>query len=106
MERYAITGYVADPVASRLKATTPGTIEIAPERGHREVCMRVDGADVDEVRTGTSAHGETLVQLILRDGAVVETLFRTTADVKGVARFNDPTLARLTASATVKVIEA
>ncbi len=105
-ERFAVTGYVSDAVAGRLKAKGKGKIDVKPERGYDEVVMRVDVANVAEVRTGSSAQGETLVQLILRDGTPVETVIRTTANVQGITRFQDPTLARLTAAATVKVIEA
>ena len=105
-EAYAITGYVADDIAAKLSAYGSGHVHVKPERGYDDVLMRVDAADVQELRTGSSVQGETLVQLILREGAVVETVIRTTADAKGVTRFHDPALTRLTAIATVKVIEA
>src|SRR5690348_9318824 len=103
-DRFAITGYVPDNVAKQLKAQQPGPIETSPERGYSDVLMRVDGADVAEVRIGASTQGETLVQLILRDSAPVETIIRTTADAKGVSRFHDPTLTRLTAVAVAHSI--
>ena len=106
MERYAVTGYLPDKLARTLKAKHHGSLEIAPEREHADVFMRIQGQDITEVRTGSSVGGLTLVQLLLRDGAQVETVIRTTADVKGIARFNDPAISRLTASATAKVIEA
>jgi hypothetical protein len=106
MERYAVTGFVPDKIAHTLRAEHSDSVEIYPERGAHEVFMRVKGSDISEVRRGSSEQGQTLVQLLLRDGAVVETVIRSTADVKGVARFHDLTISRLTASATVKVIEA
>jgi hypothetical protein len=68
--------------------------------------MRVELADVTEVRLGASARGTTLVQLLLKDKANVETVQRAVASKLGLARFNDPVLARLTAAATAKVIVA
>jgi len=106
MEKYAVTGYVPDKIAQELKAKHSNSVEIHPERGAHEVFMRVNGSDISEVRSGSSEQGETLVQLLLRDGAQVETVIRSSADVKGLARFHDPTISRLTASATAKVIEA
>ncbi len=103
-ERFAITGYVSDSVAKQLKAQQRGPIETSPERGYSDIMMRVDGADVAEVRIGASTQGETLVQLILRDSAFVETIIRTTADAKGVSRFHDPTLTRLIAVAVANSI--
>ena len=105
-ERFAVTGYVSDSVARQLKAQQPGPIEVSPERGYSDVMMRMDGADITEVRIGASAQGETLVQLLLRDSAPVETVIRTTADANGISRFYDPILTRLTASASIKVIYA
>ncbi|GAB1646612.1 hypothetical protein [Krasilnikovia sp. MM14-A1259] len=102
-ERLAVTGYLPDAAAEGLPERA-GQIDIRPERGYRDVAMRVDSADVMEVRVGSSAQGETLVQLFLREGARVETVVAVTADVEGLARLNDPTLARLIASATAKVI--
>ncbi|GAB1691039.1 hypothetical protein [Krasilnikovia sp. M28-CT-15] len=105
-ERLAVTGYVPDTAAEGLSERASGQIDIRPERGYRDVAMRVDSADVMEVRVGSSAQGETLVQLYLREGARVETVVAVTADIEGLARLNDPTLARLIASATAKVIVA
>jgi len=106
MEKYAVTGYVPDNVARELKAKHPNSVEIHPERGVRDVLVRVNGSDISEVRSGSSEQGETLVQVLLRDGAQVETVIRSSADFKGLTRFHDPTISRLTASATAKVIEA
>jgi hypothetical protein len=104
MEKYAVTGYLPDQVAHALKPKHAGAIEVLPERGSHDVLMRVQGQDIAEVRTGSSSDGHTMVQLILRDGAPVETVVRSTADAKGLTRFNDPAIGRLTASATAKVI--
>jgi hypothetical protein len=106
MERYAITGYVSDVLAARLQGGQFGSVEVCPERGRQDVKMRVDLSAVTEVRVGSSLGGETLVQLLLQDGAQVETVITTTADPQGMKRFLDPALERLTAAATVKVISA
>ena len=103
-EMFAVTGYVADDVAKQLSGRPSGHVHVKPERGYDDVLMRVDAADIKEVRTGSSSQGETLVQLILSEGARVQTVIRTTADSKGIARFHDPALTRLIAAATVKVI--
>jgi hypothetical protein len=103
-EAIAVTGFVADHLARKLVAKQPGAIEIKPERGVNEVVMSVDGSDVDEVRTGASSQGETLVQLILRADAPVRTVINSAANSAGLVRLQDPILSRLTASATPKNI--
>jgi hypothetical protein len=103
-EAFAVTGYVSDDVANQLTAKGSGKVDIKVERGHEEVLMRVDQADLTDIRVGSSVNHETLVQLILRDGATVETVIRTIAHPTGLSRLNDPTLTRLTAQATAKVI--
>lgn len=105
-EALAVTGFVADAVAKRLQARAKGIMRVKPERGTGPVVMEVDGSDVVEVRTGSSKSGETLVQLILRDRATIRTVIETTLKGKGVEIFADPTIARLTAAATVKAIVA
>lgn len=107
-EVYAVTGYVKDSLAGQLKTqehwSNIGMVEVNVERGFDEVMMRVNLGDVTEVRTGASIKGETLVQFILRDAFNVETVIRTTADIKGITRLYDPTLQLLIASATAKKI--
>jgi len=103
-EAFAVTGFVPDSLAKRLAAGNKGAIQIRPERGVTAVVMEVDGADVVEVRTGSSSAGETLVQLILRDRATVRTVVETTLKGKGVEVFPDPAITRLTAAATAKSI--
>jgi hypothetical protein len=100
----AVTGYLSDQAAQKLAAKHPGLIEIKPEPGPYEVVVRVDGVDVEEVRTGSSTHGETLVQLILRPDAPVQTVVHALASTAGLERLQDPILGRLTASAAPKVI--
>jgi len=102
-EAYAVTGYVPNDVAKKLKAKTPGTVEVSPERGVHPVFMQVDGADVTDVRVGATSGDQTLVQLILRDEAAVHTVTRLAA-AKGVNAFLDPSLARLTAVAVANKI--
>ena len=69
-----------------------------------EVSMQVDGSEVAEVRRGSSIGGQTLVQLILRDQAVVRTVIETSIQRRGVDLFHDPAIMRLTAAATAKQI--
>jgi hypothetical protein len=103
-EAFALTGYLPDHLAKTLVARQSGPVEVRPEPGYTEVVARVDCADVDEVRLGPSAHGETLVQLILRPDANVQTVQHFVANVAGLKRLNDPVLARLTASVHAKSI--
>jgi hypothetical protein len=103
-EAFAITGFVAASVAKKLAPKTQGLIEVKPERGQNDVYVSVDGADVDEVRVGATSRGETLVQLILRDNATTRTIIRSVASSKGLERFHDPALARLTTLASPKTI--
>ncbi len=103
-EAFAVTGYVADKMAEQLGSTWSGSVDIKPERGHDEVVMRVHHDQIREVRLGSSINGETLVQLVLHENADVETVFRSTASLEGITRLSDPTLAHLTAKATVKMI--
>lgn len=107
-DNFAVTGYVPNEVASRLttrdKQLTEGTIDVKVERGFDEVMMRVNLADVTEVRSGASSKGETLVQLMLRDEFNVQTIIKTPASFQGISRLYDPTLQLLIASATAKKI--
>jgi hypothetical protein len=103
-EALAVTGYVPDKALQELESGSVEKIDVRVERGSDEVVMRVNRADVAEIRTGASIEGEILVQIILRAGATVETVVRTQANFAGVARFNDPVLQRLTATATAKSI--
>jgi hypothetical protein len=103
-EAFAVTGYVPDKVAEQLTAGRSGKIDVKVERGSEEVFMRVDQADVTDLRVGSSVNNETLVQLILRDDAPVEQVIRTISNARGLSRLHDPTLTRLTAEATAKVI--
>jgi hypothetical protein len=103
-EAFAVTGYVPEKALQELESGRAGKIDVRVERGSDEVVMRVDHADVAEIRTGAAVRNEVLVQVILRVGAAVETVVKTQANIKGVARFNDPVLQRLTATATAKSI--
>ncbi len=103
-EAFAVTGYVPDKALQELESGLNGKIDVRVERNSDEVVMRVDRADVAEIRVGASARNETIVQVILRAGAAVETVVKTKASLEGIARFNDPVLQRLTATATAKSI--
>ena len=103
-EAYAITGYVSNEVAGRLKANSTGNVQVSVERGISNVVMQVEGSNVVAIRTGASSGGETLVQLILRDESAVQTIIHSTASGNGLQPFHDPAIERLTSSATAKVI--
>jgi len=103
-EVFAVTGYVPKSVLEKFASDSSAKIDIRVERGSDEVVMRVTHKDVAEIRAGASVKDETLVQLILRDDAAVETIIKSQASIRGIARFNDPMLQRLTATATAKSI--
>ena len=73
-EAMAATGYVASETAAQLASAD--LLEVWPERDVSKVVMRVSGKDVEEVRVGASESGQTLVQLILKEGAIVETALK------------------------------
>jgi hypothetical protein len=102
----AVTGYVNDKTSAdltRLKALG-GSIDVSPERSVRDVVIRVSWSDVDETRVGATEAGMTLIQLILRDGATVETIIRSEASPAGLRAFSDPVLNRVVQEATAKSI--
>ena len=104
-EAMAVTGYVAKNVADALSnKKSEAAVEVRPERDVEDVVARVAASDVVETRVGSTEGGYTMVQLILRDGAKVETVMRTEANAKGFAAFHDPVLNRVRAQATAKVI--
>ena len=106
-EVLAVTGYVSDEVAKQLRDKAHGTaVEVSPDRGQSDVFVRVDGASIREARVGSSTHGQTLVQLILKDGASFESVVRHRVSAEGVRRFFDPAVARIAAAAIANVIEA
>jgi hypothetical protein len=98
-EAFAVTGYVPEKALQDLESGSTANIDVRVERGSNEVVMRVDQADIAEIRAGASVKKEILVQVILHANARVETVVRAQANSKGVARFNDPLLQRLTATA-------
>jgi len=104
----AVTGYVSAELVSELTdgawISSGKRAEIQVQPGMDEVLMRVDASDVHEVRCGATSKGHTVVQLILKARAQVETVVKTVASLEGITRLNDPTLQRLTASATAKMI--
>ena len=102
---YAVTGYLSNQLARKLSnKELTDVVDVKPEIGHDEVVARVRIDQIAEVRLGSSSKGDTLVQLILRDNAQVETIIKTSANLKGIQQFHDPVLTRLVASATAKSI--
>lgn len=104
-EAMAVMGYV--PTSSVGDLSVQGgdpIIELFPDISTKEVVLRVAKADVSEVRVGNPQAGFTLVQLILNDGANVESAIRTTADPAGLRSFHDPILNRIKQEATAKKI--
>jgi len=102
--KMAITGYVTDHHLKNIKSKEAYSFEVFPEVEIEDVYAKVTSNDIDDVRIGASNHGKTMVQLILKDNASVETVHKQQISVKGVRVIDDPTLSRLTAAATAKVI--
>lgn len=109
-EAFAVTGYVSDTVAAVLGkegwVSSGSVAEIRPDRDVQDVYVRVSSDAVREVRVGASRGGSTLVQIILKRGANIESVIRHKATAEGLTRFYDPALARVAAAAIANVIEA
>jgi hypothetical protein len=102
----AVTGYLDDSIAAQLqRGEFPSSIEVRPEPEIQDVFVRVSREAVADIRVGASRDGLTLIQLILREGAVVESIYRTKA-VSGLRSFYDPVLNRVFQEATAKDIVA
>src|SRR6185436_2773541 len=108
-EALAVTGYVADAIAKTLRSdgwvSSGSIVEIRPDRDVDDVYVRVSADNVREVRVGATREGRTLVQLVLKRGAQIESVIRHKATTEGLTRFYDPTLARVAAAAIANVIE-
>jgi len=101
--KMAITGYVS---SSQLKSMNGGAAyEVFPEADNTDVFTRVSPADIAEVKVGSAERGKTLVQLILKDNAGYETVYKTKT-IKGIKAISDPALSRLIAAASAKSIVA
>ena len=104
-EAMAVTGYVDQSVAAALsKGSVKTSVDVRPERDIKEVVARVLASDIASVRTGATKNGQVLVQLILREGARVETVVAVAASPNGMRAFHDPVLNRVRQEATAKKI--
>jgi len=105
-EVMAVTGFVpAGTIVDKDRLSKgSGMVELRPERTIDQVLIRVSGSDVEDVRVGATHEGMMLVQLILRNGAPVETVVKSTATPPGMRVFHDPVLNRVTQEATAKSI--
>jgi hypothetical protein len=103
-EAFAVTGYVDGDRAKSVRGKLSGSWEIQADPQNDDVLIRIRGEDVQDARVGAEVGGRVLVQFILRDEASVETVIRHRASAPGLKELHDPTLQRLTASATAKVI--
>ena len=104
-EAIAVTGYVPDDVAKQLtggKHRSP--VKVFAQAGREEVFARIDPAQIAEVRAGASSQGTTLVQLILKENAPVETIISSLAARDWLQRLNDPVLGSLIERIKWKVI--
>ncbi len=72
------------------------------ERGCDDVCIEVDLANVEEVRLGADEKGQSLCQLILKDGSDIRNIIKTTQP--GARQFTDPVVSRLLPAATATKI--
>lgn len=101
-EAMAITGYI--PASRVERVSSARFVEVFPERNVSSVLMRVRSRDIAEIRVGSTQEGLTLVQLILLEGAEVQTVTLTSADAEGMRAFHDPVLNRIRQEATAKKI--
>lgn len=102
-EAMAITGYVPDKLVAEIKSVD--YVDVMPERDVNDVVIRVATADIEDARIGSTDKGNlTMVQLILRDNAKVETVAQSSASPDGMRAFDDPVLNRVRQEATVRVI--
>lgn len=93
-----IVGYVSATVAGTLakgRSSEPAEpLEVRLEPDDSEVVVRVHAKDVVEARLGAERGSQVAVQLIVEEGAAVETLVRGRATAEGVQRFVDPVLSQ------------
>ncbi len=95
-----VVGYISDNLVYQLTQQSGTTVDLRFELGNDNIMMRVKTDDIVQVIPGKSEKGETLVQVILKPGSVIETAIKAFRDVKAI---DDPTLTRLTSSALVSV---
>lgn len=95
-----IVGYVSSEAADSFGSESEGAIELQFEPGNDRITMRVDAAEVVELRKGGEENGFTRFHVLLRPGAKVDTAVKA---FRGVQAIDDPTLSRLTAVAEVSV---
>jgi len=95
-EAMAVTGYVPDDVAKQLTGGKHGgPVKVFAQPGREEVFAQIDPSQIAEVRDGASSQGTTLVQLILKENAPVETIISSRANRDGLSRLHDPVLGSL-----------
>ena len=79
-ETYAVVGYVADEVAKSLGSQGPGrALEVRIDRGNDNEVVRIPADAIAGVLQGASQGKETSVQVLLKPGAEVETVYRGAA---------------------------
>jgi hypothetical protein len=99
-----LTGIVGYVPAQRVKAlesgNLPETIDFQFEPHNDLVTMRVNSADIVELRKGSDEGGSVRYHVLLKDDAQVETAVKAFRNVNAI---EDATLSRLTAAANVSV---
>jgi hypothetical protein len=101
-EAMAVTGYLEEALVDKIALMEQ--VELRPELEVEDVFIRVRGSQIEEVRVGSAKKGWTLVQLILREGAITETAVRVGTSNSGMKAYHDPVLNRVRQEATAKKI--
>lgn len=100
-EAMAVTGYMT---RVSLQASDGDFFVVLPDVDVPQIRMRVRKADVAEIRKGHAKGDMILAQLILVDGAKVESVTETLATDDGMKAFHDPVLNRVRQEAVAKKI--
>ena len=100
-ERAGIVGYVEGSISAiRGQIGSVGVADVRFEPGNDNILFRVKTEDIIDVVEGSQSAGNQRVHVLLRPGAIVETVIKQFRDV---AAIEDPTLSRLSIRSDVSV---
>jgi hypothetical protein len=101
-ELTGVVGYLKSGDVSQLVATagTQGTVDVRFEPGNENILMRLRTEDITSITPGSLTGGDTRLHILMRPGAVIETVVKMFRDVQAI---EDPTFSRLSALSHVSV---
>jgi len=102
-EALGISGWVTTEKLSSIDSLKMNGLKMWADYSDRQVEIRVDGHNIDDVRIGAAKENMTFVQLIVNDANDVEVIASVRAPT-GFTPFSDPVLANLTSRAVVSKI--